>query len=329
MTASELLKAAAAGNPPPLLFFYGAESFLMNRTFEQLRDLIVPPESRDFNYQQDYARDINPANLMDSVQTLPVFARHRMVVIKAAHEMSAAMHEGLMPLLENPIPETVLLFMGTKIDSRRKFFQRFKKTGVLVEFKPLYDNQLPAFVRDESGRMGLTLTEEAMRLFCRRVGTGLEEIVGQLHKLQNYMGAETLIDVEHVRQMVTDSHQESIFDLANAVGQRQTEKALILLRRMLDDGEPPLRILTMVVRHFRQLWKTHEGLANNTSNKDLARQVGINPYFLDGLVRQAKATNIDYPSVFEHCLQTDLALKSTGAQPEARLEQLIVHLCQT
>ncbi len=326
MTPADLARAAREHQLPPLVCLHGSETYLLQRAFEQVREATVPEDARDFNYQQFDGKEVDPGRLLDEAQTLPVFAPRRMIVVHNAHKLSASTQEAFLPYLQDPAPETLLLLIGEKIDGRRKFFQHLRKKGMVVEFKPLYENQLPGFIRQEAQRLDLEFTEDGMRTFCRRVGTGLQEIVGELLKLQNYLGGAGIVDSQEVLALVSDSRQDSIFDLTNALGTGNTARALALLRRMLDEGEPPLRILTMIVRHYRQLRKTADALKQGLPKKEMARHVGINPYFLDGLVKQARENPVRYKNVMEACLATDLALKSSGAHPEALMERLLYDL---
>ena len=164
-----------------------------------------------------------------------------------------------------------------------------------------------------------------MALFCRRVGSNLQEVHGELTKLFVYLGERTLVDAADVAAVVSDTRVDSIFDLTNALGGREKGEALRLLARLLDEGGVPLVLLTMMVRHFRQLWKISELLDQGVGTKEIARRAGINPYFVDGLVAQAgRFSPARYRQTFALFLEADLALKSSGAHPSAMLEKLVL-----
>ncbi len=225
--------------------------------------------------------------------------------------------------------ETVLVLTADKIDGRRKFYQLFKKHGCLVEFKKYYENQIPAFVRDRARQREVVFAEEAMALFCRRVGSHLQEIAGELDKLITYLGDRKLVDTEDVRQIVSDMHVDSVFELTDAIGRRDSARALNLLNRLLVEGTAPLVVLAMMARHFRQMWKIRYLLDQQVGKSDLAKRVGINPYFLDGLLQQVHGfPSSCYPWVFEQLLGLDLALKSSGAHATALLEGLVLAICR-
>jgi len=326
MTPAELSKMVRSHKVPPLVYLYGAEQFFIDQAVAQVT-ATIPADARDFNLQITHGREIAIDTLLDGLRTFPVFAERRLLILRSADKLNAADLEVLLTYVENPVPESILLLVGEKIDKRKKFFQQFAKHGALVEYKRLYENQLPAFVRDYAAERNFRLTEDAMALFSRRCGATLQEVVGELEKLIQYVGAGGVIDVEDVRQIVSDTRADSIFDLTNAIGNRQIGEALRLLGRLLAEGVVPLVILSMLTRHFRQLWMTRELIDEGVARTDLSRRIGINPYFVDGLMAQARLFGRrQFKSAFERLLATDLALKSSGGNPAALLEQLLLDI---
>ncbi len=327
MTPAELQRALADHTVPPLLCLYGEESFLVEQAWRQVLAALVPADARDFNFQQFQGKETRAAAVLDAVQTLPVFAPRRLVMIKNAQDLPTAEQDGLLEYLRNPLPESVLLLVCGKIDARRKLFQAFKKEGALVEFKRLYDNQIPAFIRERLRISGKLMTEDALALFNRRVGNNLQEVVGELEKLFAYLGERDLADVADVAAVVSDSRVDSIFELTNALGNGESSEALRLLGRLLADGQAPLLVLNLIVRHFRQLWLTRELIDQGAKSADVARRVGVNPYFVEGLIRQARRFSAGrFRRAFDLFLEADLALKSSGAHPAPLLEQLILRI---
>lgn len=326
MKPAELDQVLQGRNLPPLLLLHGEETFLADQALHRLRTL-VPKEARDFNLDVFRGREVRTEKVLDTARTFPVFSAIRLVIVRETEDIPAAELEAFIPYLLDPAPETVMVFTAGKIDGRRKFFQEFRKRGEIVEFRKYYENQIPSFVREQARDAGFSLTEDAMALFCRRVGTSLQEVHGELIKLFSFLGDRKLADVGDVAAIVSDTRVDSIFDLSNAIGQRKTGEALRLLGRLLDEGMAPLLVLTMLTRHFRQLWMTRELLDQGEPSKDIARRVGINPYFLDGLRGQARHfTPAGYRHAFELFLAADLALKSSGAHPAALLEELVLSL---
>ncbi len=327
MSLHELQNLLQAGSLPGLILLYGQESYFVEKGLQAIRSAVVRPEDMDFNLTRFHGRDFSAIDVIEQARTFPVFAERRLIIIKNVHESSANQLDGLLPYIEDPVPETVLLFTAEKIDARRKIFQLLKKTGTAIEFKKIYENQLPSFVRDLAKTLNVTLTGDGLKLFCKRVGTNLVEVQGELEKLVGYLGDRDLADENDVAAIVSDTRIESIFDLTDALGQGDLSTALKLLDRLMAEGQAPLMILAMMTRHFRQMWKVRELTAQKVPQNEFPKKVGVSPYFLKSLNQQAsRFDSQDYRQVFNQFLVTDLALKSSGGEPKMYLERLVLEI---
>ena len=326
-TPEELYRLLDSSRIPPLLLLCGQEPFLIQQAVRAVRSAVLASEKDDFNDQQFHAKETTADQVLEAVLTLPVFAERKLVTVKDVHQMPAAEMERLSGYLDNPVAETCLLLVAEKIDNRRKFFQHFKKCGLIVEFKPLAEKSIPDYVRRSLDRLDIRISADALALFCSMVGPGLHEIHAELDKLISYIGEATLIDVKDVQAVVSRGRAENVFALGRAVGQGNAERALSLATGLCAGGEPPLLVLSLLVRHFRQLWKTRELQVQNYSAKDIARLAGVPIFALDGLLQQAKRfSRKDFVAIYGLFLEADLAMKSSGADAEALLESLVLKL---
>jgi len=329
MTADELFRNLQAGKIPPLLFLYGKEPFLLQRAVKLIRKAVLEAEKDDFNDTLFYAKEASASAIVDAAMTLPVFAARRLVTVKDAQLLPAAELDGLLDYLRNPVAETCLLFIADRIDSRRKFFQQFKKKGVLIEFKPLRESEMPGHIRSFLDDRDYRISADALELFCSMVGDSLHEIHGELEKLLIYLGERTLVDVTDVQAVVSKGRAENIFELGNAVGRGDIGRAIELANSLTEAGEAPLKILSLLVRHFRQLWKVRELQVQNRSPKEIASTAGVPFFVIQPMIAQGKRfSRQNFYRAFELFLETDLAMKSSGADAEALLENLLLRLCQ-
>lgn len=327
MTADDLYRKLSSNHVPSLLFLYGQEPYLVQQAARSVRQAVLPNDRDDFNDNQFYGKETAAEPILEAAMTFPVFAEKRLVTVKDAHQLPAAELEKLLPYIQNPVSETCLLFIADKIDSRRKFFQQFKKYGDLVEFKPLSDRELPQYIRNFLNQKDMKISADAVDLFCSMVGGNLHEIHAELDKLLTYIGSATLVDIVDVQAVVSRGRAENIFELGNAVGRGDTAKALTLIMRLSAAGEAPLKILSLLVLHFRRLWKVRELQVQNRPANEIAKVAGVPPFVVDGLIRQGKKfSRNDFHRAFELFLETDLAMKSSGADPGALLDSLILRL---
>jgi DNA polymerase-3 subunit delta len=328
MKAEEFSKTIDKGDIRPLYYLYGEETYLAERAVKRLLARLVPEDMRDFNLNVYYGNESACEEIAASAQTLPMFAEWRVVLVKNADKLSAASLEALTPYAQDPSPSTCLIFQGEKIDQRKKFFSEFKKKGELVEFKRLYENQLIPFLRGEAENLGKKLQPATAEMLLYLSGNNLQELVSQIEKTALYVGKRDTIEVADVKTVVSDTRVDSVFELANSLGEKNLGKALRNLHTLLSDGEAPLLILAVLSRHFRQIWKVRELLEKKTQPQEIGKMAGINPYFLHGIIRQAKNYAIpQLKGIFGKFFELDLALKSGGGKPALLMERFVMEVC--
>ena len=328
MKPEEFEKEIREGGVGPLYYVYGEEPYLVERGVKLLLARAVSPEFREFNLNVYYGAEAKGTEIVEAAQTLPMFAERRVVVVKKSGALSAAALDILAGYVQDPSPSTCLIFQGEKIDQRKKFFLDVKKNGQLVEYKRLFENQLGVFIRNETAAYGKKAEPAALEMLVHFIGNNLQELAAQVEKVATYVGERSTIKVDDIRQVASDTKVDTVFDLANALGEKNLGKALRSLHTILRDGEAPLMLLAMVTRHFRQLRLVRELLAKKMPSPEISKAAGIHPYFVTGVIAQAKNYRLpDFKIIFERLYATDLALKTSGGRGYDLMERLAMDIC--
>src|SRR5262249_40209163 len=157
----------------------------------------------------------------------------------------------------------------------QKFFEHCVKVGIAAEFRPPFANQTPGWVQRFAQERNVQVTEEAASLLADLVGPDLFALAAELDKLVAFVSPQTLVDDSAVVACVGDLHIASVFDLADALGQRNQQKALGLFREVLTDDREALPVLQALVGHFRRLWHVKELLASGMPETQIERTVNV------------------------------------------------------
>lgn len=313
----------------PLYCIYGKERFLIDRAIELLRSRILEPATRDFNYELFYGKEATADRIVQAARTLPMMARHRFVLVRDADAMKADELNGLVGYVSAPSEASCLVLVAEKIDQRIKLFSTWKKKGIILKLDPLYERQLPAFVREEAKQREVRFDVGAAELLCEEVGAELGQLADSVERLSIYVGERKTISVEDVESQVATTRQRTVFELADAVGQGSRERALLALGSLLLAKESGVRIVAMLARHLRQLWRAHQLLEERADKMTIASELGMPPFFVDGLVDQARRVDVSaFPRMHQALFETDRALKSSRLEDERLLERLILQLTQ-
>lgn len=327
MTAQELETLLKKGTIPPVCYLYGDETFLVERAMRILLDRAVDPSLKDFNLNTFFGAESKGIDIVDAAQTLPMFAERRAVLVKRAEALKAEALEMLLPYIQNPCPSTCLIFIGTKVDQRKKFFLELKKQGALVEYKRIYENKLSGFIQSEAQSVGKPIEAPAAELLTLLIGNNLQELASQLEKLAVYAGQRQRITVDDVRTVASSSKVFNAFELAGFLGMRDLRNSLKSLDTLFRNGEEVPPMLGALSRHFRQLWRVREMVDRRATQADISKETGINSYFLSEYLQQAKNFGQEeLRGIFEEFYRRDLASK-TGGHPYSLMHGLVYSIC--
>jgi DNA polymerase-3 subunit delta len=108
-------------------------------------------------------------------------------------------------------------------------------------------------IQDEAVRRHIPLSPEAANHLVSRAGTDIELLLNELEKCSLRAGDGELVTNQIIDEMVKRAPQDTIFDLTDALGARNTPHAIGLMRELIAGGDAPERILATLVTHFRQL----------------------------------------------------------------------------
>ena len=80
-----------------------------------------------------------------------------------------------------------------------------------------------------------------------------------------------------------------IFDMVNAVAEKQQRKALDYYYDLVALKEPPMRILFLLTRQFRLLLEVKDMDKRGYPRKEIASKVGLHPFVVGKYQEQARA----------------------------------------
>lgn len=323
--------------PAPVYYLYGEETFMLDEAVEAVIGFAAPDGVNDFNYDAYQGRDATGEAIVSACEMLPMMVDRRVVVVRDAQDMPMNELEELSDYLDDPAETTCLVVHANttqkSLDGRKTVIKKLKKAGVSCEFAALYENEVGDILKRHAGKRDLRLTPAANAYLIEAVGTDLTSLNSALDKIDLYVGDGTeegprLVDDDAVREVVADTKVRTVFDLTDALGEQKFEDALRILDSMLLNGEPPLRILAMIARHFRIVARLHDPEVHGLNRNDKARAVGVVPFFLKDYQRHARAFSLDDLTVIrEKLLEIDQALKSTGLDDRTLMESLLYDIC--
>ena len=249
----------------------GSDESEVKRVAAELAAKLAPPDAGEFgvevidacadNVEQAVAR-IRSA--IEALQTLPFFGGAKLVWFKNANCLadsvlgrSAAVQgalEELAEVFEAGLGENVtFLISATETDKRRSFYKNLAKRADVQVIDRLdssragWEEEATEIVRKKAKAKKLQFDDDALDLFVLLTGGDTRQIDNELEKIDLHQGRERSVAVEQVRELVPLSRAGVIFELGNAMAACDLERALMLVKRLLDQGETAIGILLVAI----------------------------------------------------------------------------------
>ena len=335
----------------------------------QARSCGDDPELVDLNTTRFEGRSVTSAELENACGTMPFLADRRLVIVEGllaklaapakgkGKTAEAAMGAGAGPAEEasddgGPAPEvakrqakafigyfdqvpdsTLLVLVEDDIaggQALRKL-QELSREGraKIITCEKLKRNDLPTWIRGRAEMRKVTLDGAAIMDLAEFVGDELRQLDQELMKLSDYARGRT-VTREDVRNLVPATRVASVFDFVDALGGGNGPVASKLMTHALDiDGEPPLRLLSMIARHYRQLLQLKALQAQGTKPPEIARSLGIFEWKMTGMVSQANRHSFArLEMALERILQADESIKTGQLTDREAMDVLLAELMQ-
>ena len=288
----------------------------------------------------------------------------RIVEICAGRAMTsggdADLSDSFEKLLAGGLPAgNCLMLTAEAVDRRKKIFKVIDRTGVVLHFGKIKETATRETLKSEARKLldgcGKSLTSGAWAALGKKTGFQLRPSLNELQKLVVFAGEKTVIDEEDVETVVGKTKEDRIFDLTNALSEKNAKAALLALQSLLEQGEQPLMILAMISREIRLLLQASiltqsgklppvtPGMEFPSFQKNvypsvsamaqgMARKedllVGKHPFVIFNALRHCRRFScpvlIGY---LDELLEMDRAMKSSATDPQLLLERFLIKAC--
>jgi DNA polymerase-3 subunit delta len=319
----------------PAYLFWGEDDFAIAREAEKLHRQVLAPDWVQFNY--DKLAGDNSDRLIEGLNQAmtPVFGMGGRLVWLVETNICQQCSEALLSELERTvvnIPDSShLLFTSSKKPDRRlkstKLLEKHARVREFPLLSPWKTDELAQQVRLVAEEIGVRLSLDAVDLLVESVGNNTRLLWGELTKLSVYAAEKTIARREVASLVNVNTHNS--LQLALAIRNGQTARALGLVADLLDHAEPALRIVATLVGQFRT-W-TLVKLKIEAGEKDeqaiaTTAEIG-NPkrvYFLRREVNNLSSKQL--LNTLPLLMELEWSLKQ-GAEPLAALQTKVVEIC--
>ncbi len=225
------------------------------------------------------------------------------------------------------LPETTVLvaLVPDDLKADHPLMQAARRHGTSHVFAKPTGAQLTDWVTRRARAQQRRITPEAARMLVESLGNDLRMLASEIDKLGTYVGEGGEIGPEDVRTLTPIGRELDAFELTDALARNDRSAALAILHRLLEQGEPPLRIVGLVAYQTRSLMQVKLLSDRGMPAHQIASAAGIAPFVVEKSLRLARRfTFAQLEAAHRTLLEIDTSLKRSRMTPELALDLLVL-----
>ena len=331
--AGKTIKPAAA------VIIAGDDEFTKaKKTDELIAQLFPEPGGKDLNYEEidcskltaDIFIDFN-----DKLKTAPFLADKRVLVLKRFEDLYIDNHKALLSYLADPSDSSCLILVS-KDNITKKDFNDKKTYTEITRFTQNvlcfaeYDERFRPKVIEAFRKAGKTINEDAVAVLLERVNGNLRELESEVEKVIVFIGKKVNIELSDVKFLVSDTDVNEVFDLSNALGNRDFIGSMKIISNLYFNARPekatPI-ILGVLYASYSRLWMAKMYLKEGLNENMLAGKLKCHPYVAKLATEQSrKYSEGELKKALSVLQKADLSVKTGKLPPQLAVERIVYNL---
>lgn len=262
-------------------------------------------------------------DVLMAVNIPPMMSDYKLVVWtgdikKPLSDQQKKMDKAIADYVKLPAPNSVLVLVD-----EGEYFKSVAKYGEVVDCKHLETSLLSKYVNEYIEKKGLTMEPFLIKELVERCSNDMAHIAGEIDKLIAYSDG-TDIDLDILNSVVTNSVEQAIYALTDAIVKNNVDEAYTLLDKLLARGEQPLQLLGLITGQFKRMFFTK---ISKESDDEIAKKLGTSSYPIKlarGFARKYKPMELNNIVERLHNIEYDAKSGRIGIEEGLRLAMAMV-----
>lgn len=263
-TISQLESSLKQGVLSGMYLLYGKETFLLESCFKKIKKLFG---NLAFGLNYIKIDDQNIDSLITEMQT-PSFGFDKKLIVvneaciikkmtkrgnQQAEEKSKAVAKFIEDNFEDIIDQNVVVFIAEEIE-KNDIFKVIDKNGVVCNFEEQKPIELFKRLEYIFKAYNIKIDNYTLNYFVENYGSSMQDLINESKKLVDYAGPGGQINTEIIEKLCIRQFESVIFDLTDSIGQKNTARALDVLRGLIYSKEPIQKIFVTLYNHIKKIY---------------------------------------------------------------------------
>jgi DNA polymerase III subunit delta len=314
----------------PVYLIAGEDDYLREKSIKAIKEKVLTPsqKTQNTNYKIFYAQDSKAEEITDSARSSSFFENKNLILVREADKFSEGDKDLIVKYSKNPNKKTIVVLESSdkSILKDRKFKELSFQAKIIKCPRPL-PSKIPKYIRKFVSLRKKRISKEAIQLLTINLGNNLKNLNQAIEKLALYK-EEKNITSNDVKELIADDVGYNVYNLSDAIGRRETDEALKIIRRLGVDRRTSLNLLAVINWHLYRIYKAKIRLNRGKSYSQISQELKIHSFFKDKFFNQVNSFSEENIKEGLKCiLDADLALKTKKIKHRIILEFLVIRLC--
>lgn len=300
-----------------IYFVYGNDTYRLKKTVDAMKKKYE--DSSDMNSSL-YEGDYDLEKIRSDVMSLPFLSDKRLIIIKNILISKGVDGKKIVEVLDKKPESTIMMFVEEgEPDKRTSLYKRLIKEKT-KELNLLQGGELVKWIKAEVEKNGGRIEAKEADMLAGYYGGNLWQLKNEIQKLTSYSKE---ITEENIEKLSVADINVKIFDLTDAITQKDRKRASRVLGELLESGENEMYILSMIQWQVRNLALVYD--LKDSSERDIASKAKMNPYIVQKILSATrKIDSIDtVKNYYTLIIEAENDIKTGAKDPDVSLELLV------
>jgi DNA polymerase-3 subunit delta len=233
----------------------------------------------------------------------------------------------LYKYLDNPNANSVIIFISSNIDSRKKIVKRIKESFKFIEISKIDYKNIYDYINNYLKKYKYSIDYKASGYLVTNYGINLDLIINELDKLMLYLPKPSSITVSDCEKVVSRLLDNNTFHFVDACLNRNIEKAFKVYKDLKVYKIDESMLFILLYKEYKKTYLVKKYVRMHYDSKEIVKLLGIQPWQLEKTYNVSENySEKDLQSIIKNLGVIDERFKKGIIDRETAMYNLILNL---
>ncbi len=319
-----------------LVLLYGADNYRSKKKLNEVVGRYKKIHQSGLNYLQFSEENFSLEKFQTAIESVSMFNEKKLFVfLNLFNKVLVPLTEQFQNYFERwNLKQSkdiiIVIYESDVLDEKNPLFKYLVKPPIFCQkFQPLSGFRLHQWIKKEFSKNDFQVDDSVISLLSSYLGNDLWALNNAIEKLILYQlsAGRKQILLESVKSLIESKIEADIFQMVEALGERNKEKAFNLLHKHLSLGENELYLLSMFIWQFRNLMQVKDLVEKNVPFSHLSKILKMHPFVIKKTYYQAKLFHLnELKKIYQRLLKIDQDVKTGQIESSLALDVFIAEM---